>query len=75
MADRFVLLWTIGGEAMSAPHLTQNGALQQAAELMREHGCDLEIVLHLNRIGPPSVLFNKRRMQGWCRAGFPAVQI
>jgi hypothetical protein len=34
---------------------------------MREHGCDLEIALHLDRISPPpSIWFNKKRLQQWC---------
>jgi hypothetical protein len=76
MVEQFIVVWTIDGETMSASHSTQDGALQQAKEKMREHGCDLEIALHLDRISPPpSIWFNKRRMRDWCLAGFPAVQI
>jgi hypothetical protein len=76
MAEKFIVIWTIDGETMSVPHSTQDGALQQAEKLLREHGCDLEIALHLNRISPPpSIWFNKKRMRDWCVAGFPAVQI
>jgi hypothetical protein len=76
MVENFIVVWTIDGQTMSVPHSTQNGALKQAEELLREHGCDLEITLHLNRISPPpSVWFNKKRMRDWCLAGYPAVQI
>jgi hypothetical protein len=76
MAEKFILVWTIDGETMSMSHSTQDEALRQAEKLLREHGCDLEIALHLDRISPsPSIWFNKKRMQGWCLAGFPAVQI
>jgi hypothetical protein len=76
MAEKFIVIWTIDGETMSVPHSTQDGALQQAEKLLREHGCDLEIALHLNQISPPpSIWFNKNRMRNWCLAGFPAVQI
>ena len=75
MADTFILGWVIDGKTETVPYATQNEALQRAEALLREHGSDLEIALHLNQIGPPSILFNKRRMQGWCRAGFPAVRI
>jgi hypothetical protein len=76
MADRFILVWTIDGNTISAPHSIQDEALQQAEELLRQHGCDMEIALHLNRISPPpSIWFNKKRMRNWCLAGFPAVQI
>jgi hypothetical protein len=76
MAEKFIVVWTIDGETMSKPHTTQEGALQQAEKLLRAHGCDLEIALHLDRISPrPSIWFNKKRMQQWCLGGFPAVQI
>jgi hypothetical protein len=76
MAERFIVVWTIDDETMSVPHSTQDEALQQAEKLLREHGCDLEIALHLDLISPPSsTWFNKKRMRDWCLAGFPAVQI
>jgi hypothetical protein len=43
--------------------------------LLREHGCDLEIAPHLIGYLRRLHLFNKKWMQGWCLAGFPAVQI
>jgi hypothetical protein len=76
MVEKFIVVWTFDGETTSATHSTQDRALQQAEELLRKHGCDLEIALHLDRISrPPSIWFNKRRMRDWCRAGFPTVQI
>ena len=76
MAEKFIMVWTIDDETMSMPHSTQDGALQRAEKLLREHGCDLEIALHLNKVSPPpSIWFNKKRMRNWCLAGFPAVQI
>jgi hypothetical protein len=76
MVEKFILVWTIDGGTTRVSHSTQDAALQQAKELLRDHGCDLEIALHLNQISPPpSIWFNKRRMRGWCLAGFPAVQI
>ena len=48
----FILVWTIDGETMSMSHSTQDEALRQAEKLLREHGCDLEIALHLDRISP-----------------------
>ena len=60
MAEKFIVVWTIDGETMSMPHSTQDEALQQAETLLREHGCNLEITLHLDRISPPlSIWFNK----------------
>ena len=53
MAEKFIVVWTIDGETMSMPHSTQDEALQQAETLLREHGCHLEITLHLERISPP----------------------
>ena len=76
MVEKFIVVWTIAGQTMSVSHSTQHEALQQAEALLREHGCDLEITLHLDPISPPSsILFTKRRMRDWCLAGFPAVQI
>jgi hypothetical protein len=76
MVEKFIVVWTIDGKTTNIPHATQASALQQAKELLLEHGCDLEITLHLDRISPPpSIWFNKRRMRNWCIAGFPAVQI
>jgi hypothetical protein len=76
MAEKFIVVWTVDGETESAPHSTQDEALRRAEELLREHGCDLEITLHLNRISPPpAIWFNRKRMRDWCLAGFPAVQI
>jgi hypothetical protein len=76
MAEQFIVVWTIDGKSVSESHSTQDEALQQAKELLRQNGCDLEIALHLNRISPPPFIwFNKRRMRGWCLAGFPAVRI
>lgn len=73
MAEQFIVVWTIRGETIRAPHSTQNAALHQAKELMCEHGCDLEISLHLSP--PPSVWFTNKRMRDWCLAGFPTVRI
>jgi hypothetical protein len=73
MAEQFIVVWTIRGETMRARHLTQDAALQQAKELLCEHGCDLEISLHL--CPPPSIWFTKKRMRDWCLAGFPTVRI
>jgi hypothetical protein len=39
MAEKFILVWTIGGETMSMPRSTQDYALRQAEKLLREHGC------------------------------------
>ena len=75
IADRFILVWTIDGETANRPHSTQNEALQRAEGLMRANGDDLDIALHLNRIERASVLFNKKRLRGWCLAGFPTVRI
>jgi hypothetical protein len=73
MAEQFIVVWTIRGETSRVPYSTQSAALQQAKELLSEHGCDLEISLHL--CPPPSVWFTKKRMRDWCLAGFPAVRI
>ena len=76
MDGKFIVVWTIDGETARIPHSTQDAALHQAEKLLREHGCDLEITLHLDEISePPSIWFNKNRMQRWCLAGFPAVRI
>ena len=76
MAEKFIVVWTIDGENMSMPHSTQDEASQQAETVLREHGCNLEITLHLDRISPPlSIWFNKKRMHQWCLDGFPIVQI
>jgi hypothetical protein len=77
MEEKFIVVWTIDGETMSIPHSTQDQALHQAETLLREHGCDLEITLHLDDdvSPPPSIWFNKKRMRQWCLAGFPAVRI
>jgi len=76
MVEKFIVVWTIDGQTTRVSHSTQDGALHQAEELLRKHGCDLEITLHLDPISPPSsILFNKKRMRDWCIAGFPAVQI
>ena len=48
MEEKFIVVWTINGETMSIPHSTQDEALHQAETLLREHGCDLEITLHLD---------------------------
>jgi hypothetical protein len=74
MDEKFIIVWTIDGESMSIPHSTQDEALHQAEKLLREHGCDLEITLHLDDdiSPPPSIWFNKKRMRQWCLAGFPA---
>jgi hypothetical protein len=44
-------------------HSTQNAALQQAKELLCEHGCDLEISLHLS---PPLFIWFTKSA---CRIG------
>jgi hypothetical protein len=77
MEEKFIVVWTIDGETMSIPHSTQDQALHHAETLLREHGCDLEITLHLDDdvSPPPSIWFNKKRMRQWCLAGFPAVRI
>jgi len=76
MAEKFIVVWTIDGETMNMSHSTQNEALRLAENLLREHGCDLEIALHLDPISqPPSIWFNKKRMRDWCLAGFPPIQI
>lgn len=76
MAEKFILVWTIEGATVSKHHSTQAEALQQAETLLREHGCDLEIAMHLDRISlPSSGWFTRRRMRDWCRAGFPMVRI
>ena len=56
---------------------TQDEALHQAEKLLRKYGCGLEITLHLDDeiSAPPAIWFNKKRMQQWCLAGFPAVRI
>jgi hypothetical protein len=48
MDEKFIVVWTIDGETTSIPHATQDAALHQAEQLLREHGCDLEIILHLD---------------------------
>jgi|SoiMethySBSTD1v2_1073268.scaffolds.fasta_scaffold175215_2 hypothetical protein len=73
MVEQFTVIWTIRGETKRAPHLTQNEALQQAKELLCEHGSDLEISLQLSP--PSSIWFTKKRMRDWCLAGFPTVRI
>jgi hypothetical protein len=74
--EKFIIVWTVDGETMNLPHSTQAEALHQAEKLLREHGCDLEVTLHLDEISPPSsIWFNKKRMRQWCLAGFPAVRI
>ena len=76
MVEKFIVVWTIDGESVSMPHSTQNEALQLAENLLREHGSDLEIALHLDPAPQPaSVWFNKKRMRDWCLAGFPPVRI
>jgi hypothetical protein len=75
MAEKFIVVWTVHGETTSTHHSTQNEALQQAENLLRTHGCDLEIAMHLNQISPTPSWFSRRRMRDWCCAGFPAVQI
>ena len=76
MVEKFIVVWTIVDQTKSSLHSTLDEALRQAEELLRKHGCDLEITLHLDPISPPSsILFSKRRMRDWCLAGFPAVQI
>jgi hypothetical protein len=58
------------------PHSTQDEALRCAENLFAEHGCDLEIALHLEQISPPpAIWFNRKRMRHWCLAGFPVVRI
>ena len=73
MSEQFIVVWRIGRETSSLPYPTQNAALQRAEELLREHGCDLEIALHLSSL--PGTWFNKKRMRDWCLAGFPTVRI
>jgi hypothetical protein len=73
VTEQFTIVWTIRGETMTALHSTQNAALQQAKKLLCEHGCDLEISLHLSP--PLSIWFTKKRMRDWCLAGFPTVRI
>ena len=77
MEQKFTVVWTIDGETMSIPHSTQDEALHQAEKLLRKYGCGLEITLHLDDeiSAPPAIWFNKKRMQQWCLAGFPAVRI
>jgi hypothetical protein len=77
MEEKFTVVWTIDGETMSIPHSTQDEALHQAEKLLRKYGCGLEITLHLDDeiSAPPAIWFNKKRMQQWCLAGFPAVRI
>jgi hypothetical protein len=77
MVEKFIVVWTLDGESVSMPHSNQNDALRLAENLLREHGCDLEIALHLDPTPQPStsVWFNKKRMRDWCVAGFPPVQI
>jgi hypothetical protein len=77
MDEKFIIVWTVDGETTRIPHSTQDAALHQAEKLLREHGCDLEITLHLDAevSPPPSIWFNKKRMRQWCLAGFPAVRI
>jgi hypothetical protein len=65
MDEKFIVVWTIDGETTRIPHSTQDAALHQAEKLLREHGCDLEITLHLDDeiSPPPSIWFNKKRMR------------
>ena len=77
MDEKFIIVWTIDGETTNILHSTQDAALHQAEKLLRKHGCDLEITLHLDdeRSSPPAIWFNRKRMRQWCLAGFPAVRI
>ena len=75
MSDRFILKWVVKDDPLSKPYSTQHDALQKARELFDEHGPDLEIELHLNRLSPPpSILFNTQWMRNWNRRGRPSVQ-
>ena len=62
MDEKFIIVWTVDGETTSITHSTQDAALHQAEKLLRKHGCDLEITLHLDdEISPqPSIWFNKK---------------
>jgi hypothetical protein len=72
--ERFIVVWTIEGNKTETTHSTQKAALHHAEKLLREHGCNLDIVLHLNRISPPpSILFNRKWLHDWCRRGFGPV--
>jgi len=75
MLDRFILKWVVGGDPLSIPYSTQHDAFQKAGEPFDEHGPDLEIELHSNRLSPsPSILFNTQWMRNWNRRGRPPVQ-
>ena len=69
MTEKFIVVWTIDGETMSMPHSTQDEALQQAETLLREHGCHLEITLHLDRISPVSRWISNRSNLSACAKG------
>ena len=76
MEEKLIIVWTVDGETTSIPHSTQKEALHQAEKLLREHGCDLEITLHMDEISPPPCIwFNRKRMRQWCLARFPTVRI
>ena len=61
MDEKFIIVWTVDGETTSITHSTQDAALHQAEKLLREHGCDLKITLHLDdKISPPSSIWLNR---------------
>ena len=75
MSERYILKWVIESETFAAPYITQREAFLKAGELFDEHGPDLEIELHLNRLSPPpTVLFNARWMRDWNKGGRRPVQ-
>jgi hypothetical protein len=48
MEEKFIIVCTVDGDTTSVAHSSQKEALHQAEKLLREHGCDLEITLHMD---------------------------
>ena len=71
MEEKFIIVCTVDGNTTSLVS-SQKEALHQAEKLLREHGCDLEITLHMDDMSSsPCIWFNRKRMRQWCVAGFP----
>jgi hypothetical protein len=76
MEEKFIIVCTVDGDTTRVAHSSQKEALHQAEKLLREHGCDLEITLHMDDMSSsPCIWFNRKRMRQWCAAGFPTVRI
>ena len=63
--DRFIVRWTVD-EPMCQTFPGERLALKKARELFKKYGQDLEVAIHLNRVGPPpSLLYNSKRLRRW----------